>query len=484
MAEQEKKNLTRRGFLKGSLIAGSLLAAGGVGYRLVVDYSGRDYDPSRSETLLARVQPSEHPDELANMIVVLADDLGYGDLGCFGSQAIHTPHLDQMAAEGVRMTNFYATASLCSPSRAGLLTGRYPIRSHITMPLYPSGSLMDLVFRVGGVYPYGVRGIPQDEVLLPEVLQQRGYRTAMLGKWHLGDRSPHLPNENGFDFFYGAHFSNDMPSYTIYRNERVEIEPPADQSDLTQRLTQEGIRFIRENKGHPFFLCYAQPFPHVPLHASEGFRGRSKAGLYGDTVEELDWSVGQILATLKEQGLDENTLVIFTSDNGPWWQGSAGPTRGRKNLAFEGGLRVPFVARWPGAIPAETVADEMSMNFDIFATCLAAAGVPLPVDRIVDGQNMLPVLQGEPRSLHETLYYYKGRRLLGVRHGNWKYLRRHMTDNGGYASLSQGPFLFNLELDPDESYSLIESEPEVAGTLVKMLDDWEAEIRRNVRGWL
>ena len=478
------RKVTRRDFVRGSLAVGSILAAGGVGCRLLGDHAGRDFDVANTEAVLGGIRLSEHPDELPNIVIILADDLGYGDVGSFGSQSIHTPNLDRLAAEGVHMTSFYATAPLCSPSRAGLLTGRYPIRTHITMPLYPLGSFMDLLFGVTSTYSHGVRGIPEDEVLLPEILHQKGYRTGMLGKWHLGDTSPHLPNENGFDFFYGAHHSNDMAPYAIYRDREIEVGAPADQNALTQSFTKEGIDFIKKNKDHSFFLYYAQPFPHIPLHASEAFRGRSEAGLYGDTVEEVDWSVGEILRTLREQRLDGNTVVFFTSDNGPWWQGSPGFARGRKNLAFEGGFRVPFIARWPGVIPAGTVTDEMSMNFDVFATCLAVAGIPLPEDRIIDGRNVLPVLKGQAPSPHDTLYYYKGRRLLGVLHRNWKYLRRHMTDNGGYASLLQGPFLFNLQLDPNESYSLIESEPEIARMLAKMMDDWDAAMKNNTRGWL
>jgi len=330
---------------------------------------------------------------------------------------------------------------------------------------------MDGLCRIGGVYSRGVRGIPEDELLLPELLRRKGYRTSMLGKWHLGDRTPHLPHQKGFDFFYGAYQSNDATPYALHRNGRIEIEGSVDQSLLTQQFTREAAGFIRDNRDHPFFLYYASPLPHVPLHPSDAFRGRSRAGLYGDTVEELDWSVGQILNVLKAQNLDEDTVLIFTSDNGPWWQGSAGAMRGRKNLAFEGGFRVPLVARWPGAIPAGMVTDEMSMNFDIFATCLAVAGIPLPQDRIIDGRNILPVLTGGAASPHDTLYFYKGRRLVGVRHKNWKYLRQHMTDNGSYARsrLAQGPFLFNLDVDPNESYSLIESEPDVGESLAEMM---------------
>jgi uncharacterized sulfatase len=484
MTEEHRAHFSRRDFLKGSLAVGASAVAAGIGYRLIDGRLSRDYDPARTEALLASIPLAENPAELPNIILIVTDDLGYGDLGCYGSGAIRTPNIDRLAAEGVRMNQFYATAPLCSPARAGLLSGRYPIRTHVTLPLYPAGSMMDIIFNVMGVYQYGVRGIPEDEALLPEILQRRGYHTGMLGKWHLGDRSPHLPNDNGFDSFYGALFSNDMPRYAIYRDGAVEVQAPADQNVLTQNLTREALSFLQENRDHPFFLYYAQPFPHIPLHASDAFRGRSQAGLYGDTVEEVDWSVGEILRTLGEMDLEENTLVIFSSDNGPWWQGSPGAIRGRKGLTFEGGFRVPFIARWPGVLPAGTVSDELSMNFDVFATCLAAAGLPLPADRTIDGANMLPVLKGEAPSPHETLFYYRGTALQGVRQGDWKYLRRHMTDNGSYASRRQGPFLFNLERDPNESYSLIESEPEVAARLERTMQDWEHQVRANIRGWL
>jgi uncharacterized sulfatase len=415
--------------------------------------------------------------------LIFTDDLGYGDLGSYGSKAISTPNLDRMAAEGTRLTNFYSAAPLCSPSRAALLTGRYPIRTMVTGPLYPSGSLMPLLMNVTGFYTYGVTGIPEDEVLLPEILRRRGYATTLLGKWHLGDHSPHLPDENGFDHFYGAFYSNGMNPYRIYRDRQIEINEPVDQNLLTQNLTSEAVKFIQDQREGPFFLYLAHPMPHEPIHASEGFRGRSEAGLYGDAVEEIDWSVGEILKALADNGLDEKTLVLFTSDNGPWWQGNPGFTRGRKNLPFEGGFRVPLIARWPGVIPPIGLREEVSMSFDLFSTCLQAAGVSPPNDRIIDGVSILPLLKGEAQNPHETLYFYKGNALVGVRHGRWKYLRRHMTDNGGYASLSQGPFLFNLELDPNESYSLIESMPEKAQELARILEEFEAGIEANTRGW-
>jgi uncharacterized sulfatase len=263
---------------------------------------------------------------------------------------------------------------------------------------------LDWIFQyVLGAVPHG---IPQDEVLLPEILQLRGYRTGIVGKWHLGFESPHLPNENGFDFFYGGLLSHDTHPYNIYRNANIEIEEPIPFDHLTQMLTNEAVNFITDNKEKPFFLYYAQPYPHVPLHASEDFRGQSEGGIYGDAIQELDWSVGEILKTLKELNLDEETLVIFTSDNGPWWEGDTGGLRGRKNLPFEGGYRVPFISRWPGVISPGITSDTPVMNFDLFATCLAAANLPTPKDRIIDGVNLLPLLEGESNlSFHASLFF-------------------------------------------------------------------------------
>jgi uncharacterized sulfatase len=418
---------------------------------------------------------------MPNIVIILADDLGLGDLE---SMALDTPSLDRMAAEGASLTSSYASAALCTPSRAGLLTGRYPIRTHMTNPLYPTGHPMNTLMDVLGRYAYGVRGIPQDEVLLPEVLSRRGYRTGLVGKWHLGDQPGYLPNDRGFDSFYGALYSNDVQPYAIYRDTAIELEAPADQNLLTRAFTHEAATFIRRQREDPFFLLLAHAMPHEPMHASDGFRGRSAAGLYGDAVEELDWSVGQILDTLSEQGLERNTLLIFTSDNGPWWQGSPGFARGRKILAFEGGFRVPFIATWPGVIPRGTRSGEMSMNFDLFATCLKLAGAPLPQDRIIDGKDIMPVLAGESRSPHDTLLYYDTRKLVALRHNRWKYHRRFRTDNAGYWPLQQGPFLFDLSIDPNESYSLVESQAELAAELAAMLNAREAQVSANLRGWL
>jgi arylsulfatase A len=480
VAENTEGQISRRTFLKQSAIVGGALLVGGLGYRQYYRYRGRDFDPPRARAYLDDIEPAEDAGALPNIILILVDDLGYGDLE---SPVLDTPNLDRMADEGVRLTSFYASASLCTPSRAGLLTGRYPVRTHMTNPVYPTGHPMNALMDVLGRYAYGVRDIPQDEILLPEVLSRRGYRTGMVGKWHLGDRPGHRPNDRGFDSFYGVLYSNDVRPYAIYRDGEIEVEAPADQNLLTRRFTQEAQAFMRRHREEPFFLYLAHPMPHEPMHASDGFRGRSVGGLYGDAVEELDWGVGEVLDTLGELGLEEKTLVVFTSDNGPWWQGNPGLARGRKMLVFEGGFRVPFIARWPGVIPAGTTSEEMSMNFDLFAACLRLAGVSLPQDRIVDGKDVMPVLAEGAPSPHDSLLFYDTRSLVALRHRQWKYHRRYTTENSGYWPLKQGPFLFDLGVDPNESYSLIESEPELAAQMAAMFEARQAEMEANLRGW-
>jgi arylsulfatase A len=477
----KSKDLSRRDFLKSVAIVGGALAVGGLGYRQVYKYKGRNFQPDRARAYLDSIQPSPQPQELPNIVIILADDLGYGDLE---SPAVDTPNLGRLAAEGTSLTSFYASASVCSPSRAGLLTGRYPVRTLITIPLASTYDYMNEVLNILGRYSYNVRGIPQDEVLLSEVLSRRGYRTGLVGKWHLGGTSGHIPNDRGFDSFYGALWSNDDPPYAIYRDREVEVPAPADQNALTRNFTHEAQAFIETNKDHPFFLYLAHAMPHEPIHASDDFRGVSQAGLYGDAVEELDWSVGQVLDTLEELGLSGKTLVIFSSDNGPWWQGNPGYARGRKLLWFEGGYRVPFIARWPGVIPAGVTNPEMSMNFDLFVTCLGLAGVPLPGDRVIDGLDILPMLKGDTTSPHDTLYFYETRNLVGVRYQHWKYYRRYMTDNASFWPLNQGPFLFDINQDPNESYSLVESQPGLATEMAAMLAAFETEMEGNLRGWL
>jgi uncharacterized sulfatase len=467
--------------LKSAALLGGALFLGGAGARQVYHTLGRDFQPARARSYLDTIQPASHPEALPNIILILADDLGAGDLD---SPAIDTPHLHRMAAGGVRLSSFYATASVCSPSRAGLLTGRYPVRTLITNPLMSTYDPMNIVMDVLGRYSYNVRGIPQDEVLLPEALRRRGYRTALIGKWHLGDRPGSLPNERGFDTFYGALWSNDDPPYAIYRDRQVAAPAPADQNVLTRDFTLAAQEFILSNKDHPFFLYLAHAMPHVPVHASEAFRGKSRAGLYGDAVQELDWSAGQVLDTLEELGLAGKTLVIFSSDNGPWWEGNPGYARGRKLLTFEGGFRVPFLARWPGVIPPATSSNEICINFDLFVTCLQLAGVAPPQDRFIDGKDILPVLTGAASSPHDTLFYYDTRNLVAVRHKHWKYYRKYITDNAAFWPLRQGPFLFDLDLDPNESYSLVASQPERVEEMAALLDVFEEGMESNLRGWL
>ena len=480
MAEPRPARITRRRFLQRAAILGAALMAGAA-YQGVHRHIGRNLQPARARAYLESIRAAERPETLPNIVIILADDLGYGDLE---SPAVRTPHLQRMAAEGICLTSFYATASVCTPSRAGLLTGRYPVRTLMTNPLMSTYDPMNLLMDVLGRYSYGVRGIPEDEVLLSEVLSRRGYRTGLVGKWHLGDRAGHLPNDRGFESFYGALWSNDDQPYAIYRDRAVAVRAPADQNVLTRDFTHAAQEFIESRRDGPFFLYLAHAMPHVPIHASDDFRGRSRAGLYGDAVEELDWGVGQILDTLDRLDLSAKTLVVFSSDNGPWWQGNPGLARGRKLLTFEGGFRVPFIARWPGVIPAGASTGAMSMNFDLFATCLALAGVPLPQERIIDGRDILPVLTRGSASPHETLLFYDTRTLVALRYQHWKYYRRYTTDNAAFWPLRQGPFLFDLDTDPNESYSLIESLPELAAELAALLKRREDEMAANLRGWL
>jgi arylsulfatase A len=474
------KKLSRRGFLKVAAIGGGVVVIGGI-TRQVHNQIGRNFQPKRAVSYLDQIQAGASAGTSPNIIIILCDDLGVGDLE---STAINQPNLSRMAAEGMTLTNFYASASVCSPSRAGLLTGRYPVRTLISTPLLATNNPLNPVMDVLGRYSYNVRGIPKDEVLLSEVLHQRGYHTGMVGKWHLGGTAGYLPNDRGFDSFYGAKWSNDDTPYTIYRDRQVEIPAPADQDNLTHNFTVEALNFIQANKDSPFFLYLAHAMPHFPVHASAAFQDTSVAGRYGDAVQEIDWSVGQILTTLKQLELDDKTFVVFSSDNGPWMEGNPGYLRGRKLEWFEGGFRVPFIARWPGVIPDGNTNPELSVNFDLFPTCLSLAGAALPHDRIIDGKDILPVLKGESPSPHDTFYYYDTRTVVAVRYQNWKYIRHHSTDIAAYWPLKQGPFLFDLETDPNESYSLISSQPELAGKLSGMLDDFEAEMKANLRGWL
>ena len=420
-----------------------------------------------------------------NVVLVLADDLGYGDLSSFGSKAIRTPNLDALAADGVRLTNFYSASPVCSPSRFSLLTGRYPTRGFIHSVFFPSGTALGLYVNTFG-FPRGIRGIPEDEVTVAEALQSGGYSTGMFGKWHLGDRSPHLPTDKGFDYFFGSYYSNDMEPYAYYRNGDVAIEAPADQTTLTKMLTREVTEFIDRHREDPFFIYYASPFPHHPVHASDDFSGRSQAGAYGDCVEELDWSIGEIRKKLAESGVASNTLFVFSSDNGPWYQGSPGAHRGRKANSFEGGQTVPFIAAWPERIPAGTEVPTPAMSVDLFATILGVAGLPLPTDRIVDGRDLSQLLAGAARRPPDrSLFFVSEGEFVGVRvPGGLKYLVKQQSENSAYWLVDHGPFLFDLRNDPTESYDISARLPKEADRLAGLVRGMNEASQRNPRGWV
>ena len=358
---------------------------------------------------LARPAEAEQLAVKPNVIIILADDLGYGDLGCYGHPRFKTPNLDRLAAEGVRMTQLNTPMPFCAPTRAALLTGRYPFRCGLTSNPDPeSGPESDAI------------ALPASEVTVAQVLHGAGYKTGMVGKWHLGHKMPgYLPSRRGFDEYFGIPYSNDMRPVRLLDGE-TEVEYPVVQATLTRRYTERALRFIESNRDRPFFFYFAHAMPHKPLACSEPFYKKSGAGLYGDALAELDWSVGRVLARLKELGLDERTLVVFTSDNGPWYGGSTGGLRGMKGTTWEGGYRVPCIARWPGRLPAGRVCDEVAVTMDLFATALAAAGVALPADRVIDGQDLLPMLAGNARSRHDVIFGHAGPKLATVRDGRWK----------------------------------------------------------------
>lgn len=400
-----------------------------------------------------------------NFIVILADDLGYGDLSCYGATHIATPNLDRMAAEGIRFTDFYASANVCTPSRAGLLTGRYSVRLGLAVNVLAANS---------------PNGIPQDEVTIAELLKPSGYRTGCIGKWHLGKASPFWPTDNGFDSFYGLPYSNDMKPLALYRGSE-KIEEPVEQSTLTRRYTEEAIHFIEANKDQPFFLYIAHSMPHIPLFVTDKFKGRSKAGLYGDVVEELDAGIGDLMQALGRLGLDENTMVVFTSDNGPWFEGSAGRFRNRKGASWEGGQRVPFIARWKGKIAAGKTSAVPAMNIDLLPTIAGFAGTGLPKERTLDGRDLGQWLVGSSATdPHEALYYFMNDKISGVRSGRWKFVvqthYRELSVNLGTQGFYAPGMLIDLESDPEENFNLSRDNPEVVTKMQALLAKGMAEI--------
>ena len=433
---------------------------------------------------LEGVRPAD-PATAPNIVLVFADDLGYGDVGSFASTPIRTPHVDALASSGVRLTNFYSASSICSPSRFSLLTGRYPARGFVHSVFFPSGTLMGLLVN-NLMFPHGVRGILPDEVTVAEALRAAGYSTGMFGKWHLGDRSPHLPTDQGFEYFLGSYYSNDMQPYALYKGEEIEVEAPVDQSTLTIRLTESILDFIDRSADSPFFVYYASPFPHVPLHASDRFAGRSEAGTYGDCVEELDWSVGEIRRRLVDRGLADRTLFLFTSDNGPWHEGSPGGRRGRKANSFAGGHAVPMIASWPGTIPESSQVSTAAMTTDLFPTILAAAGVPPPADRRIDGLDLMPALLGsDPAPADRRLYFARNGKFAAVLGPEGlKHVAAHRSENSAYWMAHHGPFLFDVNADPSESYDVSARFPDIGANLAQELRLMNSTLGSNPRGWL
>ena len=413
-------------------------------------------------------------DQSPNVIIIFTDDLGYGDLGVYGHPTIKTPHLDRMAQEGTKFTQFYVAASVCTPSRAAILTGKYPIRTGMVEGIIPGRVL----------FPNSNTGLAQSHVTIAEVLKQNSYATKAVGKWHLGHLPEYLPINQGFDEYYGIPYSNDMDYVTggekkspywnvpLMRDTKI-IERPAEQTTLTKRYTEESIKFIEKNREKLFFLYLAHTMPHIPLFASDDFTGKSRRGLYGDVVEEIDWSVGKILNTLKELDLDENTLVIFTSDNGPWLVqdedgGSAGLLREGKGTTWEGGMRVPMLAWWPGKIPANRVSEDLFTSLDVLPTIAKLTKSPMPEEDI-DGIDMSSVLFERKPSEREFFAFYRGDKLFAIRYGPWK---AHFITQTAYPAgplkRHSPPLLYHLEKDPSEKYNVSEDNPEIIGKIEEL----------------
>ncbi len=428
---------------------------------------------------LGQGRPGDQP---PNLVIIFTDDLGYGDLAVYGHPTIRTPSLDQMAQEGMRFTQFYVAASVCTPSRAALMTGRYPVRTGLVGGILPGRVL----------FPNDRVGLPSEEVTIAEVLKQRDYVTMAIGKWHLGHLPEFLPIAQGFDSYFGIPYSNDMdhiaarngkPAYwnVPLIRDTVIIERPAEQTTLTKRYTEEAVRFIHDNAKKPFFLYLAHTMPHVPLFASPGFVDTSARGLYGDVVEEIDWSVGEVLKAIRETGNAGNTLVIFTSDNGPWLVqqfngGSAGLLYDGKGTTWEGGMRVPMIAWWPGTVPSGITSHEFVTSLDLLPTAAALGGVSLP-DRQLDGYNILPLLQGEARSPRDFFVYYRGDRVYAARLGPWK---AHFITQTAYPDgplvTHNPPLLYQLHRDPGEHFDLAPQYPEIIDEIETQLEEHYASV--------
>jgi arylsulfatase A-like enzyme len=428
-----------------------------------------------------------------NFVLIYCDDLGYGDIGPFGAKGYSTPNLDRMAAEGMKFTDFHSAAAVCSASRVALMTGCYPQRVGI----------------LGALGPKARVGINENEKLVSEILKERGYATAIFGKWHLGDDARFLPTRHGFDRYFGLPYSNDMwpnhptnknyPPLPLIEGEKV-VELMPDQTQLTTWYTERAVQFITENKDKPFFVYLPHSMPHVPLFVSDKFKGKTERGLFGDVIAEIDWSVGQILETLKKLNLDENTLVFFSSDNGPWLSygnhaGNAGPFREGKGTTWNGGHLEPTLARWPGKIPAGSVCSELAGTIDILPTFAKLAGGEAPADRIIDGRDIWPLLSGQPgaKTPHDRFYYYWNTGLEAVRSGPWKlhvpHPYRSLAGEGGKDG-QPGPYkqahtdlaLYNVVEDRGEQNNVAGDHPEVVKRLLGLIEEGRVDLGDSLTG--
>lgn len=453
-----------------------------------------------ASVMLPNSAASSRTNKKPNFILIFADDLGYGDISGFGlkDSPVKTQNLDRMAAQGAKLTNFYVPTPYCAPSRATILTGRYPFRTGVVFNPAPDAGINEVA-------------LPHSEITIAEALKDAGYSSICIGKWHLGHTLQYLPRRHGFDEYYGILYSNDMRPVQLIENEKV-VDYPVIQATLTKRYTQRALDFIERSskRNRPFFLYLPHAMPHKPLAASEDFyTPETPDDLYSDVIRELDFSVGQIMEKLKQLRLDDNTLVIFTSDNGPWFGGSTGGLRGMKGKTWEGGLRVPMIARWPGKIPAGLVNDSIAGTIDVFPTILKIAGVKVPGDRIIDGKDIWPILTSDTAaSPHEALFAMQGTNLMTVRSGKW---RLHVRSPGGRPKRSddwvdpRGPdgvtiiapyeqaqpsaypgaiggddpknmMLFDIQADPAEQHDLSKQHPDVVKRLKVLYDKTLAQL--------